>query len=300
MSASRVSLEQWRALQAVVDNGGYAQAAEVLHRSQSSVSYTVAKLQEQLGIAVLRIEGRKSILTDEGKALLRRARLLLKQAEEVEQFADGLEQGWEAEVNLVVDAAFPTDVLMRALGRYAPLSQGSRVLLNEVVLSGAEDALEQGNADIAICANTPAGFLGEPLLDIHFIAVTHADHPMQQLGRPVTTSDLERDLQVVIRDSGARQQRDVGWLGAEHRWSVSSIETARQAVLSGLGYCWLPEHSIKAELEKGVLKPLPLREGGHYPGNLYMVYGSRKDPGPGASLLAKLLREELEACKACK
>lgn len=46
MKAPRVSLEQWRTLQAVVDNGGFAQAAEVLHRSQSSISYTVARMQE--------------------------------------------------------------------------------------------------------------------------------------------------------------------------------------------------------------------------------------------------------------
>lgn len=295
MNNPRVSLEQWRALQAVVDNGGFAQAAEALHRSQSSVSYTVAKLQEQLGVAVLRIEGRKAILTDEGEALLRRARHLVKEAVELEQFADGLEQGWEAEVRLVVDAAFPTQVLMRALSDFAPRSHGSRVQLNEVVLSGAEEALEQGSADLVIGANVPTGFLGEPLVDIDFIAVAHADHPLQQLERVITTSDLERELQVVIRDSGVRQRRDVGWLGAEHRWSVSSMETAIAAVVEGLGYCWLPEHSISQQLEVGVLKPLPLREGSRYKGTLYLVYGQQGEPGPGTRLLAELLREALVA-----
>ena len=56
--APRVTLEQWRVLQAVVDHGGFAQAAEALHKSQSSISYTVAKLQEQLGFPLLAIEGR--------------------------------------------------------------------------------------------------------------------------------------------------------------------------------------------------------------------------------------------------
>ncbi len=41
MKAPRVTLDQWRTLQAVVDHGGFAQAAEALHRSQSSISYTV-------------------------------------------------------------------------------------------------------------------------------------------------------------------------------------------------------------------------------------------------------------------
>ena len=49
MKAPRVTLDQWRTLQAVVDHGGFAQAAEALHRSQSSVSYTVARMQDHPG-----------------------------------------------------------------------------------------------------------------------------------------------------------------------------------------------------------------------------------------------------------
>ena len=67
MKAPRVTLDQWRTLQAVVDHGGFAQAAEALHRSQSSVSYTVARMQEQLGAPLLRIDGRKAVLTEAGK-----------------------------------------------------------------------------------------------------------------------------------------------------------------------------------------------------------------------------------------
>ena len=39
-----IALDQWRALIAVVDSGGYAQAAEALHKSQSSVTYAVQKI----------------------------------------------------------------------------------------------------------------------------------------------------------------------------------------------------------------------------------------------------------------
>ena len=43
-NAPTISLDQWRALIAVVDAGGYAQAAEVLHKSQSAVTYAVQKI----------------------------------------------------------------------------------------------------------------------------------------------------------------------------------------------------------------------------------------------------------------
>ncbi len=278
-------------LQAVVDCGGFAQAAEHLHRSQSAISYTIARMQEQLGMRLLRIEGRKARLTELGQALLHRSRHLLQQAQNLEQFAHSLEQGWEAEVRLVVDTAFPTACLMRALRCFEPLSQGTRIKLTEVVLSGAEDALAQGEADLAICSHVPTELLGESLIRIRFIAVSHPEHPLQRLGRQVTVNDMQHELQVVIRDSGLHHRRTMGWLGAEHQWSVSGFETAVMAVCEGLGYAWLPEHRIDKRLEEKQLLPLPMEIGGSYEADLYLVSGQKHSPGPGTRLLEKVLRE---------
>lgn len=67
MTRAKSTLEQWRILQAVVDFGGYAQAAEKLNKSQSSLNHAVAKLQHQLGIELLEVKGRKAYLTPQGK-----------------------------------------------------------------------------------------------------------------------------------------------------------------------------------------------------------------------------------------
>ena len=47
-----ITLEQWRALLAVVEAGGYAQAAKALHKSQSAVTYAVQQIEERLGLKV--------------------------------------------------------------------------------------------------------------------------------------------------------------------------------------------------------------------------------------------------------
>ena len=78
--APHVTLEQWRALMAVVDAGGYAQAAGALHKSQSAVTYAVQKLESQLGVKAFEIQGRKAVLTPTGQLLYRRARALLDEA----------------------------------------------------------------------------------------------------------------------------------------------------------------------------------------------------------------------------
>ncbi|MGL5500833.1 MAG: helix-turn-helix domain-containing protein, partial [Plesiomonas shigelloides] len=56
----KTTLEQWRMFQAVVDCGGYAQAADKLNKSQSSLNHAVTKLQDMLGVQLLEVRGRKA------------------------------------------------------------------------------------------------------------------------------------------------------------------------------------------------------------------------------------------------
>jgi DNA-binding transcriptional LysR family regulator len=66
----------------------------------------------------------------------------------------------------------------------------------------------------------------------------------------------------------------------------------------GLGFAWLPEDTVRAELELGVLKPLPLREGGERWGDLYLVFADRDYAGPGALRLAQIMRKHVgEQCR---
>src|SRR5260221_6242178 len=75
----RITLEQWRALQAVVEAGGYAQAAAALHKSQSTITYAGQKIASLLDVKVFEIRGRKAVLTEAGQGLFRRARLALEE-----------------------------------------------------------------------------------------------------------------------------------------------------------------------------------------------------------------------------
>lgn len=285
----RTSLEQWAILQAVVDYGGFAQAAEALNKSQSSISYALSRLQEQLPIALLRQSGRRSELTEAGKLLLQRARGLLEQAHSLEQLAASLAQGWEPEVRLAVGVVFPPELLLQTLERFANECRPSRVQLIESVLSGTNEALLAREVDLAITGQVPPGFLGTPLLRLDFIAVAHAEHPLHRLGRPLSHHDLIAHRQLVVRDTGLRRKRDVGWLGAEQRWTVSHLKTSILAIKQGLGFAWLPRQHIEEELAAGILKPLPLIEGGVRHEQLYLVFADRDSAGPATRELARLL-----------
>src|SRR5215469_15811800 len=66
----RTTLDEWEILQTVVQLGGFAPAAKQLNRSQSTISYAIARLQEQLGIKLFEIKERRAHLTEFGRALL--------------------------------------------------------------------------------------------------------------------------------------------------------------------------------------------------------------------------------------
>ena len=278
----KTNLEQWAVLAAVVDQGGYAQAAASLHRSQSAVSYAVSRLHDELDLPLLAIEGRKAVLTPHGQILLQRARGILRDLNTLELLAQSLKQGWEPELTLVVDAAFPRERLLKIVAELQQLCPNTQMQLSDAILSGAEEAITDGRADVVVTAHVPNGYFGEFLLDVTFVAVAWPEHPLFSVGHELSFDDLTRHVQVVVRDSGVKHPRDEGWLGAERRCTVSSMEASLATVKAGLAYAWLPEHVVAESLRNGMLKALPLATGKERRVPLHLVLVQGEVAGPAA------------------
>ncbi len=294
MSQPRIGIEQWRALMAVVDAGGYAQAAQVLHKSQSAVTYAVQKIEALLGVKAFEVQGRKAQLTATGAFLYRRARALLEEAESLERAAARLSAGWEAEIRLAEEIIFPTDVLLATLAQFGQESPHTRIELIESVLGGTAETLLKGEADIAVAPRVPPGFLGEPLVQMRLHLVAAPGHPLHGLQRELTQTDLRTHRHIVVRDSGSQRHRTPLSLEARQRWTVSHMATSIAAVREGYGFAWLPEDRIRVELASGVLKALPLPGGEQRIGSLHLIYADRDAAGPGTLRLVELLRQNVK------
>ena len=281
-AVARTSLEHWAVLAAVVDEDGFGPAARVLHKSQSAVSYAIARLQEALGLELLAIDGRKAVLTAHGKTLLNRVRPLIRDLDSLELLARSLTQGWEPELKLVVDVAFPRQRLLAVVAELQELCPNTEVQVSDAVLSGGEEAITEHRADVVVTPHLPADQLGDLLLTVSFIAVAYPRHPLFDLERPLTSTDLSKHLQVVVRDSGVKQPRDEGWLGAERRCTVSSMEASLAMVKAGLGYAWLPDHLTADAIRDGTLRTLPLDVGSSRPVALHLVLVRPETAGPAA------------------
>jgi DNA-binding transcriptional LysR family regulator len=290
-AAPRISLEQWRCFAAVVEAGGYAQAAARLHKSQSSVTYAVQKLEASLGVRAFELQGRKAVLTRTGSMLYRRARLLLEDAGELERAARKVSSGWEAEITLAVEVLFPTWLLIECLGRFGAESPQTHIEWYETVLAGAPEFLQSGSVDLAISPTIPPGFTGEPLLSVQFVPVAHPEHPLHRLDREVSPRDLRKHRHLVVRDSGSQRQKRSNTIEVEQRWTVSHMSTSIGAASRGHGFAWLPQDKIRGELDDGALRVLPLRGGSARFVQLYLVITDREVAGPGVLRLAEIIRK---------
>jgi len=163
--STKITLDQWQALIAVVDEGGYAAAAEALDKSQSAISYAVQKIETELGVRAFALEGRRAKLTETGSLLYRQAKVLVDEAGRIENTAIRFGHGWEPLVRLTADGLFPQDQVLCALVRLASESPLTRVEFQETVLSGSEEALLRHEADVVITGRVPPGFIG---LLLHF------------------------------------------------------------------------------------------------------------------------------------
>lgn len=284
-----IALDQWRALIAVVDSGGYAQAAEALHKSQSSVTYAVQKIESVLGVSAFEIQGRKAVLTATGHMLYRRALALVSEAGDLELAARKLSAGWEAEIGLAVEVLYPPDRLIDALARFGAEAPRTRVEVIESVLGGTGEALLGGQAEIAITPHIPPGFLGVPLINVRLVAVAAPSHPLHQLGRELSEKDLRPWRHLPVRATGSTRDRRTTTVEVEQRWTFSSMSMSIAAACAGHGFAWYPEARIGAELAAGLLKPLPLGGAEARFIDLYLVQADPDFAGPGVRRLAEIL-----------
>src|SRR5258706_11639346 len=163
MSIPKITLDQWAALAAVVEAGGYAKAAEELHKSQSSVTYAVQQLESLLGVKAFEIKGRKAVLTPSGQLFYRRARILLDEAISLEKAAKSASAGWEAEIRIAAEMIFPAWLLLKCFDKLNAQSPHPPIEYYETLIAGPNEALLSRRADLATTPVVPPGCRGAPL-----------------------------------------------------------------------------------------------------------------------------------------
>ena len=292
----RISLKQWKMFHAVIDSDGFFGAADSLHVTQSTISHAVAKLQEQLGVPLLALKGRKAQITEEGKILLERSRDLIRNAIELEELAENLRHGWGPEIRMAIDPSFPADLPMLALRKLSSFPRNIRLSVKEATLEQAKQALHDNAVDFAIAAQLAFGFVGRKLIEIEHVAVAHPENPLFHLKRGISLDDLKTQFEITISGSNDYIAGQAGHcLPRDPRpWNVSSVDRAIGAMRNGFGYAWLPRYQAQQWLDGNHIRILPVAGGASYKTDLYLIFGR----AVAADSPAQKFAEALHSCSA--
>jgi DNA-binding transcriptional LysR family regulator len=255
------TLDAWEILQTVVQLGGFAPAAEKLNRSQSTISYAIGRLQDQLGVQLFEMHGRKAQLTEMGRALLADAEPHLAGFHQLEQRAHLMASGGASEVRLSVDSIFPDDRLFAALAGFSQRYPHVRPKLRQGTFLSADAEFSLHNAQLCVTGLMSREMLVKPVLAIRMVAVARRDHPLLAIPRRLSRADLMQHTLVSIEGAASGSLKQQPRLPAQRVLPVGVIESAIAAVRSGLCFGWLPKYCIQAELDKGDFVELSLPAG---------------------------------------
>jgi DNA-binding transcriptional LysR family regulator len=265
-----LTLDALRVLETIARRGSFAAAADELHRVTSAVSYTVQKLEEDLGVVLFDRSGHRAKLTVAGNLLVERGRDLLLASAQLVEDARAAASGWEQRLSIVIDAVYPEATLLSLVERFyehraATAEANTDVRIISEVLGGPWDALESGRADIAIAGamrGLGKGFRSRKLGGVRFIYVAAPQHPVFQdpiLKQGATTLELENYRAIAVADSSRqRTPRSVRLGKHQPTLTVSSFAAKIAALEAGLGIGSMPAHLIEEQLRRGTLLPLPI------------------------------------------
>jgi DNA-binding transcriptional LysR family regulator len=255
---NRLTLEALAVLDAIDRRGSFAQAADELHRVPSALTYTVQKLEDDLGVKVFDRSGHRAKLTPAGLELLKEGRHLLRIAADLESRVKRVATGWETELVIAVDAIVSIAALYPIVARFYRNDCGTRLRLLSETLGGTWDALAGGRADLVIGASGDApsggGFASQPMGPVRFVFVVAPGHPLAALPEPLSATDIMAHRAVAVADSARNlPARTTGLLSGQDVLTVPTMQAKLDAHRMGLGVGYLPETLARAEVAAGRL-----------------------------------------------
>lgn len=260
----RLSLDAINTIDTIVRTGSFSAAAEQLHRVPSTISYTVSKLEEQMGITLFERNGPQVKLTLLGQALLEEGRCLLTAAHHLESRLYKMSQGVEIELNIALDALLPISILNSKLEEFIQSPYNTRLHFKHEVMMGAWDALVQQRADLIIAAGlgpSGGGYKTYPVGSLSFVFCVAPNHPLAQQSQPLSKHQLLAHTAIVISDSAKHLPlRTTGLYDGQKQITVSTLADKIALQKAGIGHGFLPRICVETALKQGQLIEISVME----------------------------------------
>ena len=230
-----MDLRQLNHLIAVAEHQSFSAAARALHTVQSNVSTHVAKLEKELGAAL--IDRHTMEPTAEGRAVLERARRIRTELQAINDDIVSMRHEVAGEVRIGCIGTTGRWMASPLLGRLAERHPSLLPVLVEATTTSLTPRVLDGDLDMAI-VNTPvveAGLESEPLFDEERIIVAPTDHPLADRGT-INVADLaEHPVMLTPRGTTFRDAIDQELAAAGVRLTAAA-EVDGLRLLASLAY----------------------------------------------------------------
>jgi DNA-binding transcriptional LysR family regulator len=242
MRAAMLDLELLRSFVSVVETGGFTRAAERVHRTQSTVSQQIKRLEDDIGRPLLNRAGKQVVPTEDGERLLSYARRLLSLAEEA---CDVLARPTnEGAVRLGIPADFAAYRLTKLLASFSRSRPNLRLDVRADQSVYLRRDLERGDLDLALIKRDAGEKGGIAVWPERLHWVTSRAHPAHVKADSVPliffpTGCLYRTRAIHALESAGR-----GWHMA---YTSSSLAGIQAAVAAGMGLSILSEMAIQGD-----------------------------------------------------
>lgn len=260
MSQLPINIELLQAIDAIERRGSFARGAEELGKTNSALSYTIQKFEEQLEIAIYRRQGRRSVLTPAGQLLLDEGREILQNTARLALRAQELATGWERRISVGIESLYSYPLLLEQISVFLRQHPSIEIDIREEVLNGGWEALEQQRIDLLIGVTGPVpqqrGLHSQKLKPVELVAVIAADHPLAYLATRSNGREqiFEQARKVISHDTSINEiARSAGLAQNGRSFFVQTMEQKQAAICAGIGIGHLPLHRISEQLDDGKL-----------------------------------------------
>ena len=267
MSQFPITLDALQALDTIERRGSFARAADELNKATSALSYTVQKMEEQLGVSLFQRQGRRSVLTPSGRLLLDEGRKILGATAFLADQVKELATGWETRLRIGLESTNEREPFFRALNNLLAEQPNLEIDIQECVLSGGWESLELDKIDLLVGASAPVplqkGIRAVPITSAEMVLVVAANHPLARIANDpgAIAQQLSHHRRIVAHDTARfNVMRTEGLTTGKLVLYVQNMEQKIQAQLAGLGVGHLPRKMIQEHLDAGELVKLTVED----------------------------------------
>jgi len=260
-----MELSQLEVFVAVARERRFSRAAEKLYRTQSAVSQTIRKLEDEIGEALFDRSSREGVLTDAGKVLYEYAEKLLNLRGEA---AESLAELRELQKGKLVIAAneFTVLYLLPLLAEFRRLHPMIKITVQRALGSHIPDDVLSYSAELGVLSYHPQE---ENLHSIvvyldELVFVVPPNHPLAS-AKTVSIRQLGAESFVAHIVSSPYREKVLQLFNTQKTplhmdLELPTLQAIKQFVAMGNGVALLPEISVETELLRGELVRIPVRE----------------------------------------